>query len=198
LLAYETARQLRAQGQEVAQVIMLETVNPVRLKAHTGWKRTIARTQLKFHLLKFERAYLRQLNKTQARDYVAGRVSKKLARLKESFRQALKITNLGSANFPIENPLDVLYAAAANYQPKAYDGKVVLVRALERTVGFGRELDLGWKELLGEQMEICETPGNHYTIYMHPHVDTLALKMNESLRKAEERTTEVRMAPALQ
>jgi len=28
-------------------------------------------------------------------------------------------------------------------------------------------------EILGRNLEICETPGNHYTIYMEPNVDAL-------------------------
>ena len=191
LLAYEVARQLQAQGQEVAQVLLLETVNPVRMKQYTGWKRRIARAQLKFHLLKFEYAYLQQLNSTQTRHYIAGRTSQKIARIRQSFRRVLKATKFypdlddpGSGN-----PLDVLYAAAAKYHPTAFRGPVVLIRSTERTFGFGHVLDLGWSEVLGDSLEICETPGNHYTIYMQPNVDALAHKMNVCLRKAEERTT---------
>ena len=189
LLAFETARQLQAQGQEVAQVLLLETANPVRMKLYSGWKRTIARAQLKFHLLKFEYAYLQQLNSTQTRDYIAGRTSQKLARMKQSLRRALK-----AAKFYPElndaasgNLLDVLYAASAKYHPKPYRGRVVLIRSTQRTFGFGRVLDLGWSELLGDDLEICETPGNHYTIYMQPNVDALARKMNTCLRNVEER-----------
>jgi thioesterase domain-containing protein/acyl carrier protein len=191
LLAYEVARQLQAQGQEVAQVLLLETVNPVRMKQYSGWKRRIARAQLKFHLLKFEYAYLQQLNSTQTRHYIAGRTSQKIARIRQSFRRVLKATKFypdlddpGSGS-----PLDVLYAAAAKYHPKAFRGPVVLIRSTERTFGFGHVLDLGWSEVLGNGLEICETPGNHYTIYMQPNVDALAHKMNVCLRKAEERTT---------
>jgi len=191
LLAFETARQLQAQGQEVAQVVLLETANPVRMKQYSGWKRVIARAQLKFHLLKFEYAYVQQLSSTQSRDYIAGRTAQKLARMRQSLRRVLK-----AAKFYPElddpaagNPRDVLYAAAAKYQPKPYHGPVVLIRSMKRTFGFGRVLDLGWSELLGDDLEICETPGNHYTIYMEPNVDALALKMNVCLRKAEERAT---------
>jgi thioesterase domain-containing protein/acyl carrier protein len=191
LLAYEIARQLQEQGQQVAQVLLLETVNPVRMKQYSGWKRRIARAQLKFHLLKFEYAYLQQLNSTQTRHYIAGRTAQKLARIRQSFRRVLKTTKFypdmddpGSGN-----PLDVLYAAAAKYHPKSYRGRVVLIRSTQRTFGFGHVLDLGWSELLGDSLEICETPGNHYTIYMQPNVDDLAEKMNVCLRKAEEQTS---------
>jgi thioesterase domain-containing protein/acyl carrier protein len=190
LLAFETARQLQAQGQEVAQLLLLETVNPVRMKQYSGWKRSIGRTQLKFHLLKFEYAYLRQLNPTQTRNYIAGRTMQKLARIRQSLRRVLK-----AAMFYPElddsaagNPLDLLYAAAAKYHPKPFPGPVALIRSTQRTFGFGHVLDLGWSELFGNDLEICETPGNHYTIYMQPNVDALAHKMNVCLRKAEERT----------
>jgi thioesterase domain-containing protein/acyl carrier protein len=192
LLAFEIARQLQAQGQgqQVAEVLLLETVNPVRMKQYSGWKRRIARAQLKFHLLKFEYAYLQQLNSTQTRHYIAGRTSQKLARMRQSLRRVLKATKFypdlddpGSGN-----PLDVLYAASAKYHPKPYRGHVVLIRSTQRTFGFGHVLDLGWTEVLGDNLEICETPGNHYTIYMQPNVDSLAHKMNVCLRRAEERT----------
>ena len=190
LLAYETARQLEEQGEEVAQLVMLESVHPVKRNQYSSWKRMIARAQLKMHLLKFEYAYMRQLNGAQARDYVSGRVWQKLNRMNESFRQAMKITDLnGKGELATRNPLDVLYTAAARYSPKPYHGSVVLMRSQQRTYGFGTVLDLGWGELLGNNLEICETPGNHYTIYMYPNVDALAHKINVSLRRAEQRVT---------
>ncbi len=191
LLAYETARQLQEQGEEVAQVVMLESVHPVKRNAYSGWKRVIARVQLKWHLTKFEYAYMLQLPSVQARDYVAGRVRKKLQRIKESIRRMLKIADpQRREEFSKRNPLDILYIAAARYSPKPYHGNVALMRSQQRTYGFGRVLALGWGELLGKNLEIYETPGNHYTIYMHPNVDALAHRINVSLRKAEERVTQ--------
>lgn len=191
LLAYETARQLQAQGQQVAQVLLLETVNPVRMKQYSGWKRLIARAQLKFHLLKFEYAYLQQLSSTQTRNYIAGRTAQKIGRMRQSLRRVLKATKFyPELEDPAQgNPLDVLYAASAKYRPKPYGGPVVLIRSTQRTFGFGHVLDLGWSEILGQNLEICETPGNHYTIYMDPNVGALANKMNLCLRKAEEQAT---------
>ena len=193
LLAYETARQLQAQGQQVAQLLLLEAVNPVRMKQYSGWKRTIARTQLKFHLLKFEYAYLQQLNSTQMRNYIVGRTAQKIARMRQSLRRVLKATKSYQEleDLAAGSPVDVLYAAAAKYHPKPYRGPVVLIRSTERTFGFGHVLDLGWSEVLGPNLEICETPGNHYTIYMEPNVNALADKMDLCLRKAEEQAAAV-------
>lgn len=114
----------------------------------------------------------------------------KLARIRQSLRRVLKATKLSREleDSAAGNPLDVLYAAAAKYHSQPFHGPVVLIRSTQRTFGFGHVLDLGWSELLGNDLEICETPGNHYTIYMQPNVDALAYKMNICLRKAEERT----------
>ena len=191
LLAYETARQLREQGEEVAQLVMLESVHPVKRNQSSSWKRMIARAQLKLHLLKFEYTYMRQLPGSQGRDYILGRVRQKLKRMNESIRRPLKVRNSqDSGELGRRNPLDILYIAAERYSPKPYDGNVALMRSQQRTFGFGRVLDLGWGELLGKNLEIYETPGNHYTIYMNPNVDALAHKINVSLRKAEERVTQ--------
>lgn len=192
LLAYEVARQLSARGHEVAQVLMLESVNPVRLRQYSGWRRVVGRMQLKVHLLKFETAYLQQLNGAQKKDYVAARASQKFSRIKQSVKEAL-----GKTPETDQGPLDVLYAAASRYYPKPYDGHVALIRSLERTVGFlGRQLHLGWDDVLNGNLEIHETPGNHYTIYMDPNVDTLAEKMNACLKAAEARVSQTKPAVA--
>ena len=191
VLAYEVAQQLKAQGQDVALVLMLETVNPVRFKQYNGWRRIVALYQLKFHLLRFETAYLQQLNAEQKRDYIAGRLAQKLSRVRESLRRTL-----GRAAGTHQGPLDVLYAAASKYYPKPYSGYVALVRSLQRSIGFLHQLDLGWTDVLGDNLEIHETPGNHYTIYMEPNVDTLAQKMDGCLRRAEERVSQAKLKAA--
>jgi thioesterase domain-containing protein/acyl carrier protein len=190
LLAYETARQLREQGQGVALVVLLESAHPVKRLQFSRWKWPISRAHFKIHLLKFERAYLKQLDGAQARDYLAERSAKKLRRIKDALRAALKIGAAKNGNGTSEDPIDVLYTAAARYRPSAHDGKVVLVRCAQRTFGFAQQLDLGWSELLGNNLQIVESPGNHYTIYMPPNVDTLALKINVCLKRAEERAAE--------
>src|SRR5260370_33300919 len=122
---------------------------------------------------------------------MAGRTLQNHQRMRQSFGRVLKAEKFYPAveDPAAGNPRDVLYAAAAKYQPKPYHGPVVLIRSMKRTFGFGRVLDLGWSELLGDDLEICETPGNHYTIYMEPNVAALALKMNVCFVQSEERAT---------
>jgi thioesterase domain-containing protein len=162
---------------------MLETVNPVKLKDYSSWKRRVSRMQLKFHLLKFERAYLGQLDREQARDYIKARIGRKFSQWAKSWQ---RIAGREEKETKDGNALEILYAAAANYRPQEYDGTVVLIRGIERTFGFARDLRLGWDDLLGDKLKIIESKGNHYTIYMDPNVDTLANRMNECVREAEQ------------
>jgi non-ribosomal peptide synthetase component F/thioesterase domain-containing protein len=186
LLALETAQQLRAQGQEIALLVMLETRRPGRSMEDPGWKRFISRMHLKLHLLKFEYAYLQQLGGAQARNYISGRLERKALRMKESLSKVLGRDERIAASTE-KSPVDALYAAATHYRPKPYEGRVVLIRSKERAFGFARDPRLGWGTLLGNDLEICEVPGNHYTFYMEPNVGTLAREITARLHATEER-----------
>ena len=87
-----------------------------------------------------------------------------------------------------KSPVEALYGAVESYQPKPYSGPVVLFRSIERTFGFAEDLRLGWADTLGKELEICESPGNHYTIYMEPNVGELVRKIMVQVEKAEART----------
>jgi non-ribosomal peptide synthetase component F/thioesterase domain-containing protein len=174
LLALETAQQLRAQGQEIALVVMMETANPVRRMAYPQWKRMISRMQLKLDLLKFEFVYLKRLSRQQVLSYVWGRITRKASQIKSVLRKSM-------------SPLEVLYAAADHYHPERYDGPVVLFRSVEKSFGFAQDMRLGWGDMLGEQLEICEVPGSHYTFYIEPRVEVLAHEMNARMKNAQDR-----------
>jgi thioesterase domain-containing protein len=90
--------------------------------------------------------------------------------------------------------VESLYSAVENYQPKPYAGPTVLFRSVERTFGFGQDLRLGWADSLGSELEICESPGNHYTIYMEPHVRELIRNIMARVEKAETDTAETSAA----
>jgi|GEM_PF-1643629 thioesterase domain-containing protein/acyl carrier protein len=188
LLSLEVAQQLTAQGKRVARLVMLETANPVRLYAYSSWRRVIARRQLKWHLFRFECLYVRHLGWNRAMDYLGARIAKKLQRMPFAGAAGRKA---GSARaVPGEalriDPLEVLYRAAAEYVPRPYDGPVLLVRATQRTIGFAASEELGWDRQWMPQMEVRRVPGNHYTIYMPPNVDSLAKEIDAYVGRADE------------
>ena len=134
MLALETAQQLREQGEEVALLVMLESINPQQIRRQARWIRKIAVWQGKMNLLQFEYTYLRSLGKEQARDYISGRFARKMSGFHGTFLTAWKNgKNSNEIQLTRATPLEVLYAAAANYEPRPYDSPVLLMRS-ERSV----------------------------------------------------------------
>jgi amino acid adenylation domain-containing protein len=190
LLALEVAQQLQAQGEQIALLMMIEVTHPVRRKEYPKWKRLISTAQLKWHLLQFEYAYLGQVSRAQKFKYIGGRFSRKASGIKQSVWNWLRSSSAIEKLRSNKSPVQALYSAVENYQPKPYGGPVVLFRSVERTFGFGQDLRLGWADTLGSELEICESPGNHYTIYMEPHVRELIRNIMARVEKAEAGTAE--------
>ena len=185
LLALETAQQLREEGQNVALVVLMETINPERLRQQPRWMRGIARWQVKMKLVQFEHRYYRSLGKQQARESASSRSARNLAGTHRSLGVTLGRTSK-KIDLARSTPLDILYAAAANYLPRPYDGPVLLMRSRNGLFGFAGDARLGWGKTLGK-LEICETQGNHYSIHVEPNVQGLAQKVGARLRHAEQR-----------
>jgi thioesterase domain-containing protein/acyl carrier protein len=181
ILALEVAQQLKEQGRETAHLVMLETSNPVALKVYSPWRRFISRQQLKLHLLEFERIYLSQLNKESAREYVRGRLANKIS----TFRRLFGANDENGHGKDQKQLLEALYRAAAEYVPARYEGRALLIRSTERTLGFASDERLGWSEALLPNLEVQRVPGNHYTIYMPPNADDLAKTAHQAISRAE-------------
>ena len=188
LLALEVAQQLQGQGEEIALLMMIEVTQPVRRKEYPNWKRYISTAQLKWHLLQFEYAYLGQVSRAQQFRYIAARLSRKASGIKRSMWKWLRSSSAADRIRSDKSPVESLYGAVENYQPKPYRGPVVLFRSIERTFGFAADIRLGWADTLGNELEICESPGNHYTIYMEPNVGELVRKIMIQVERAEART----------
>jgi thioesterase domain-containing protein/acyl carrier protein len=186
LLALEAAQQLRGQGEDVAFVVMLETVNPEVLRRRTPVVRMVRTAQLKMNLLEFEYAYVRTLPRERARDYISGRVRRKMSKLQRSFSGSGDHTPVDPHDADEKNLLEVLYAAATNYRPRRYDGSVALVRSRKTLFGIPDRPPLGWDASLCPNLEVCESDGNHYTMYIEPNVECLAQQMSARLRSAEQ------------
>jgi amino acid adenylation domain-containing protein len=186
LLALETAQQLRAQGEDVALVVMLETVNPEVLRRRAPVARMVRSAQLKMNLLEFEYAYVRMLPRERARDYISGRVRRKMSELGRSFSGNGDHASADQHDLDEKNLLELLYAAATNYRPRHYDGLVALVRSRKKLFGIGEKPPLGWDASLCPNLEVSESDGNHYTMYIEPNVECLAQQMSTRLRNAEQ------------
>jgi aspartate racemase len=176
-VAFEIARQLHAQGQEIALLALIDTAAPGYHKptsiSDDGQPSTF-RDRILFHLRKLLRLSIQdQLTYLWERlgwHLTIGKLSLwykiYLSYIRQSPQDA-RILNVAAAN----------NQAARSYVPSAYPGRVTLFRATDKSVGFGKDPDMGWSKLTTGGLEIYEICGSHKEIIEEPQVKGLAEKL---------------------
>jgi thioesterase domain-containing protein/acyl carrier protein len=185
LITFEMARQLRALGESVAFVGLLDAYGPdypQRLPANNlaNYKISVHLNTLRFHDMRGQLKYL------------SGRFRHRLAVILSSLFADL-ILNL---HLPMPRKLRYEYIARVIdratqiYQrDKTYSGDVVLFHASSQPDGIKQDRTLGWKNLVTGELKIVDILGTHNSIMMHePHVAGLVRKMDEHLRQIGNRS----------
>lgn len=152
VVALEVARLLRARGQTVELVVLLDTYSPKLARWSTS-----------------ERVWLfAQMCRQAGLGYAGARL---LARLRFKFELARRKFGLLAGPVDPEDPVAVQAALAlvmSDYEPERYDGNVLLLRAAPgsaATVDYRTDLHNGWRPVLGNL-----------------HVSTLACRHEDILR----------------
>jgi amino acid adenylation domain-containing protein len=168
MVALEMAHRLKAQGQTVGLVVLLDTF-PGALKS-TG---SLFHTYLSLPL---DQQWMHFARKAKA--------------FRRSLRRRIAMMRLPDT---LKSVRDACYSAARTYTPKPYDGRVVLFRASEKGLSSVNE-ESAWK-YLAPQMEIFEVSGHHGNIVDEPQVRLLAEELKACLAAAYRRPGE---EPAIQ
>lgn len=186
-IAYEAAQQLRAAGQDVRTVVMVDTWNPAYFSRMGRLRRQVA-----------ERSYGWQIILTQFGKVLRGRLPlgeflrdrnavKRLVRPPPEEAgpiSAAARTYLAQQAFDADL-LSQLHKAAQGYQPRPYAGHVLRIRSSEEPRGFGLDRRYGWGRLVGTGLSVVEVPGDHLTIFMEPSIALLTRHVRESLLRPE-------------
>jgi amino acid adenylation domain-containing protein len=171
VVAFEMARQLRAAGQQVAILALLDSqIHDPNQSGVAASKERFTRTvafnvRYAFHigLLSFARQKLKNL------------------RMRANIRIWTTKNSLGLK--PSANMLDVEEAfllALRHYVPQTYDGDANLFRAKDELCSYS-DPTLGWGGLIKGRLEVLEISGDHDTILHEPHIGTLARVLNSCL-----------------
>jgi amino acid adenylation domain-containing protein/FkbM family methyltransferase len=190
LLALEMAQQLTASGQDVALVILIQSMHPAATQfkpsttaLHRWYYRATKRISLELENLSNRKAGYFEERRQRAWDFLRAKAS-----------LAIKPFN-GKDGSAEPLPLHVLSEllrrehakAMANYQPRSYDGDVALFRAATQLGGLEIDEYLGWKRVLHGNLDVCETPGHQQTLLTEPNVSKLAAEITPRLRAAQQR-----------
>ncbi len=192
-VAYVMAQQLRAGGEEVALLALLDTYSSVgRRRAGLGdW-------------IAHHRTRLEGMPATGLPGYLGLRV-KNLGEMLgmglfvKSFALAWRTFESLGRPVPrfLRRPVLANHMILRDYRPRPYDGEVTLFRA-ERYAWSHADQHEGWKNLVSGELIITDLPGQHYQIVKPPHVKALAEGLSGAIARAQPRSPACReRAPQL-
>jgi len=168
-IAFEMARTLRASGQGVALLALIDSVNAPPPPAHEegGPVRHASRR------LRFQLEAMRRLPAGQRIVHFGRKTA-------VAFRWAALRIRERSEERSIPQPLRVINAANdvadREYVGAGYDGSAILFRA-NYPVADAPDRSLGWASAVRGGLEIVDVPGDHFTLVEEPHVQVLAREL---------------------
>ena len=176
LVAFEMGLQLRAQGEPVVLLALVEAYGPNRPNRHTfqhRFQRLKARTS---DLSPQEKAQLAARGlKHWLGDQLHGAAYRVLSRLNLASPRTLRRLD------KIAFYRDII----RGYAGAVYPGDVLLFRS-EGHAYFNRDPLLWWRDYVDGEIEVYEIAGLHSTFLEEPHVQVLGEKLAGCLRRAQE------------
>lgn len=206
-VAFEMAQQLQKSGEEVALLVVLDTVAPIKDNIPSLSK------SLKFLLTTVMRYIWPFLLDYFCLITAPGKkkINSLISRL-PNFNKFVQIfkrnlfshftlkkdatVNLISeesqlrllSELAIPSMLRVFYAnsqAVLNYVPQVYPKQIHFFRTKVQSTIAEKEPSLGWNQLAAEGTEIHHIPGNHLTMLKKPHIQVLAEQLKACIEKTQ-------------
>jgi amino acid adenylation domain-containing protein len=179
VVAYEMAQQLRAAGEEVALVALLDT-DPI------GWLKCFSRRaslqyQARFLALRIQRHWhnLRELGSREKLNYLHKKADYKKRKLTTLRWQFARLTTSDTTANTLHDVEEFNYQAARQYVPAPYPGRVTFIYAQEEIST--PENIFGWETLATGGVEVIAVPGNHQSMIKAPQVHRLAEQLKARL-----------------
>lgn len=198
LIAWEMAQQLRAEGEEVGLLAMVESYAPghaATLSFRSHWYRQRA-------LL-----HLRQLRETPLGDWLPylGRRARTMrwrigADLRtRAWQLRYRAYRLIGRDVPVDlvDHMEIAHYAIKLYEPPVAEGRPVLFVARDRGVEGAADPLFGWGGLATEDVEVVTVPGDHTTLFEPPYVQGLASELRKRLDQGQHQLEEPDAMPAL-
>ena len=191
LTAFEAAQQLHKKGDKVALVALLDTGTPDYPKYLSDTRGFRSRLYSALRRIEHHRDTLAGFNWSERIDYVKGKAGSFRLRYRRKIVNGYKKLvrrfyksrgkSLPKNYIQIE---DQIGRAGQIYKPRVYPKDVVLFRASKQPLGIVPDETLGWRDLVGGELEITEVPGHHGSIITEPFVRILAGELAGAIDKA--------------
>jgi thioesterase domain-containing protein len=172
----EIAHQLRAKGQEVALLGMLDSKSREYQRAWTKAKPFQGRINQRMDLFRNNTGHLDWSNRLA---YFREKVLTRTIRFSCMAAAVCKIKKVPSF---MKSAYDINYVAIQNYQLRPYPGRMTLFRATEQDDPLAPRA-LGWDAIFSGGVEDIPLPGDHERIFLEPGIEVLATRLRECLNK---------------
>ena len=194
-VAYEMARQLEMEGEQIALLALLDSAAPNGSYEQVPWWRP-------GYYPRFVRNSYYWLADFFSHDASerAAFVSRKCAVAKRRLARVFHRSRKSGEGIALDEYIEVKefpaheldlwkahLSAGANYRPGPYGGPVVLLRTRGQPVLCSLDPQYGWGELAQGGVEIRLIPGAHEKIFVEPDVRGLAIELQKVLACARQR-----------
>jgi non-ribosomal peptide synthetase component F/thioesterase domain-containing protein len=194
-LAVETARQITASGEKVGFLVLFDSWRP-------GYSAELARSQagspemsLKARMRRkylFHRSRWDGLSGTNRIRYVAGVFGNKFASLRDRFylknwaaaEWLCKRFGLSLPHFMHNVSLTTLNSLKEYKGIEPYPGVLTLIRAKEAPYFPGAQEACGWDSIVTGGVKVLWAPGDHESMFLPPHLESVGTLLHESLTEA--------------
>jgi amino acid adenylation domain-containing protein/non-ribosomal peptide synthase protein (TIGR01720 family) len=191
-VAFEMAQQLRARGEEVALLALLDTASPLYRGQRTFHADAAAMLAIQAGIIARAAGVELELDRGELRRLAgAAQVEAVVERL---LATAGAVRDLGAEHL---GRLLALFQGHAlcleSYQPRRFPGRITVFRAREEHRALEamldhpaqHEPDYGWSELSVEAVVVRQVPGNHSSMVYEPQVAGLAAELDAALAAAD-------------
>lgn len=180
VIAYEIARQISLEGEEVSLLAMLDGhnhayyKNPLLDGRYTG--------RIKYHLSNLFRGDMKENSA-----YLLERVDEARRKIERTIWE-LSATSAKNGNGERPHNTDfVVHPAFHRYEPLPYAGKVTLLQSSDWPEGPYFDFKLGWTDLAARGVDFCRIPGNHPSMFTEPNVNLVAAELSARLEQVHGR-----------
>ncbi|MGN6642113.1 MAG: amino acid adenylation domain-containing protein, partial [Verrucomicrobiota bacterium] len=191
-VAYEMARQLKEQGEEVAVLALFNCAPANSRYSRLAWWSPIWFMRLGINLCYWVKYFL-QWTPPQRREFFRWK-SKMLKRRADRFLghtrsskatvDAGELVDLSSFSSEQRKLWESHIRALVNYHPKPFTGHVQLFRSPGHPLLCSYDPDYGWGDLARHRVQIFIVPGVHEKILEEPCVKTLAQALTRCLNQS--------------
>src|SRR5271168_2013613 len=179
VVAFEIARQLKEQGEEVAVLALLDTFNPGFFE-HLPFARAVQfrLTYLADRTYKYAQKVFRGQWKDlydTVQDRISWRTREIAWKLQGKHAQPPKPAQAEEIRDSVIMLADIGWA----YVPKSYPGRLFLFAALEREPEYAIDKNYGWGGIVKEGVFVQKLAGTHFSLLEEPRVRELAAVLGE-------------------